>query len=534
MNPQSSGSAGPYGPQASGGGPQRPYQSARPSRPGAPQQPGPDCIYETPEDFQNPGAGAPSGSGARPGSAAAGPWATRPGESPVPGMSAKDFERLCHSVDKAFSQFAKAVEKGAGEVAEALGSKPEDNLRAYEELARKRQAKAQKRQAKRERKAAEAQRRAAQAQAAWQTQQAQAAAQTQAAQAQAGGWGIPVSPASAPVYPSPTALVKGRFRSSGGLTASGVIMTAIGGACTFAFGTFTAVGIATGLATGPAGVVTAALFGALTAAGAALLAAGIGRLRTASQLKAFRRIFGDREACTFDDIAARALISRPKALARARKLLKRGLIPQGRIDDEATTLMVTENAYRQYCTLRQHQRQIAESQRAAEETRAAEAAARQHRERDLHDRLTPDQRAFVTTGRDYLGQLRRLDEAIDDGAVSERIVAIEEVVGRILARAEEAPEVIAGLDRLTAYYLPTTVKLLAAYESLEEQPVQGENISTSRREIEHTLEVLHGAFEKLFDDTYQDLSLDVSADITVLQAMLAQEGLVEGPFDVKP
>ena len=64
--------------------------------------------------------------------------------------------------------------------------------------------------------------------------------------------------------------------------------------------------------------------------------------------------------------------------------------------------------------------------------------------------------------------------------------------------------------------------------------MQGENIAASRREIEHTLGVLHSAFEKLLDDTYQDLSLDVSAEIAVLQAMLAQEGLVDGPFDVKP
>ena len=77
-------------------------------------------------------------------------------------------------------------------------------------------------------------------------------------------------------------------------------------------------------------------------------------------------------------------------------------------------------------------------------------------------------------------------------------------------------------------------QLLDAYDRLEEEPIQGENISSSRSEIEHTLEVLHSAFEKLFDDTYQDLSLDVSADISVLHAMLAQEGLTEGPFDVKP
>ncbi|MEE0582635.1 MAG: 5-bromo-4-chloroindolyl phosphate hydrolysis family protein, partial [Adlercreutzia sp.] len=152
----------------------------------------------------------------------------------------------------------------------------------------------------------------------------------------------------------------------------------------------------------------------------------------------------------------------------------------------------------------------------------------------ISERLTPEQRAFVARGRDYVRQMDELNAAIDDAAVSERISAIQEVVGRILARAEEEPAVIAGLDRLTAYYLPTTVKLLDAYDRLEEEPIQGENISSSRSEIEHTLDVLHSAFEKLFDDTYQDLSLDVSADISVLHAMLAQEGLTEGPFDVKP
>ena len=329
------------------------------------------------------------------------------------------------------------------------------------------------------------------------------------------------------LFATPFAIRRNRFGAAVLMVATVVLCLVGNGLPAAAAPCFAVAGVASGVG-------TAVLFGTLTAAGAALLAGGIDRLRTASQLKSFRRIFGDREACTFDDIAARALISRPKALARARKLIRRGLIPQGRIDHEATTLMVTENAYRQYCTLQQHQRQIAESQRAAEEARVAEAAARQSRERDLSDRLTPEQRAFVATGRDYLGQLRRLDESIDDAAVSERIVAIEEVVGRILARAEGEPSVIAGLDRLTAYYLPTTVKLLAAYDNLEEQPVQGENIAASRREIEHTLGVLHSAFEKLLDDTYQDLSLDVSADIAVLQAMLAQEGLVDGPFDVKP
>ena len=149
------------------------------------------------------------------------------------------------------------------------------------------------------------------------------------------------------------------------------------------------------------------------------------------------------------------------------------------------------------------------------------------------DGLDSSMQAFIDQGNDYLEQMRQLDIAIDDEAVSSKIVAIEDVVGRILHRSIEEPRVISGLGKLMDYYLPTTVRLLSAYDDLEDQPIQGETISQSRLEIERTLDVLISAYEKLLDATFQDLSLDVSADIDVLHAMLAQEGLTPSPFDMK-
>ena len=49
------------------------------------------------------------------------------------------------------------------------------------------------------------------------------------------------------------------------------------------------------------------------------------------------------------------------------------------------------------------------------------------------------------------------------------------------------------------YYLPMTVKLLNAYEEMDSQPVQGENITSSKKEIEETIDTLNVAFEKLLD-----------------------------------
>ena len=546
MNPQSPGTGG-RGPYDSWG---RPYGASRqpgpqgaPQQPG-PQQPGPEYVYEMPEDFQEQqrsaqrdsangnAKGRSRGAKPAPDTPGAGSWSVGPSGSPIPGMSAKDFQKMCRSVDKAFSQFARMVDQGVNEAAEALGQSPEKNLKAHKELQEKR-----KREKKARKAQEEAQRRAAQ----------QAHGQQRyghpgygASQGAPTG-GVPqgfqqavTSAAQQAQQWAPLAKAKKRFRSSWGLTASGVVMAAAGGAGMVFFGIPALVSALAPAVAGNPEVAVTAILGILTAGFATLLGFGIRNLRRASKLKALQRAVGQREAVGFDDLAARMQVSPKAALAASRTLIKGGYLPEGRIDDENTTLMVTENAYHQYRQFQQSQRQTLAEREAAEAARAAEAAARAAREQDISERLTPEQRAFVACGRDYVRQMDELNAAIDDAAVSERITAIQDVVGRILARAEEEPAIIAGLDRLTAYYLPTTVKLLDAYDRLEEEPIQGENISSSRSEIEHTLDVLHSAFEKLFDDTYQDLSLDVSADISVLHAMLAQEGLTEGPFDVKP
>lgn len=56
---------------------------------------------------------------------------------------------------------------------------------------------------------------------------------------------------------------------------------------------------------------------------------------------------------------------------------------------------------------------------------------------------------------------------------------------------------------------------------------RGENIISSKKEIEKTLDTLNMAFEKLLDDLFQETAWDVSTDISVLHTMLAQEGLTE-------
>ena len=80
------------------------------------------------------------------------------------------------------------------------------------------------------------------------------------------------------------------------------------------------------------------------------------------------------------------------------------------------------------------------------------------------------------------------------------------------------------------YYLPTTSKLLDAYRELDKQPVAGDNISSTKAEIEQAVDTLNVAFEKLLDSLFADRAWDISSDISVLNTMLAQEGLKENDF----
>ena len=126
--------------------------------------------------------------------------------------------------------------------------------------------------------------------------------------------------------------------------------------------------------------------------------------------------------------------------------------------------------------------------------------------------------------------MKRIHEANDKipgVEISAKISRMELLVDRIFDRVEQNPDSVEDIRKLMDYYLPTTMKLLEAYEELAAQPIQGENIVSSKKEIESTLDTLNVAFEKLLDELFQDTAWDLSSDISVLHTMLAQEGLTE-------
>ena len=126
-----------------------------------------------------------------------------------------------------------------------------------------------------------------------------------------------------------------------------------------------------------------------------------------------------------------------------------------------------------------------------------------------------------------LKEIRRLNEEIDDVRVSERIDRIGELTSGIFRLVREKPERAEEVRKFMNYYLPTTFKLLKSYSLMEKQSYQGENIQASRKKIEDVLDTLVVAFEKQQDRLFQTEALDVETDISVLETMMASDGLLE-------
>lgn len=241
------------------------------------------------------------------------------------------------------------------------------------------------------------------------------------------------------------------------------------------------------------------------------------------QVKRFLRyqeILGSRTYCDIKDLADSLGRSTKDTLKDIKKMLSDGWFLQGHLDQAERCLITSHDTYEHYRNL--------EAQR-----QAIQAEEKKKTEADMHlDRLPAAAREAIETGRNYVRLIRESNDRIPGEDISNKISRLELIVARIFERIEQYPEMVSDIHKMMEYYLPTTMKLLHAYEELDRQPVQGENILSSKKEIEATIDTLNEAFERLLDNLFKEVAWDVSTDISVLQTMLAQEGLTGKDFDV--
>ncbi len=246
--------------------------------------------------------------------------------------------------------------------------------------------------------------------------------------------------------------------------------------------------------------------------GLPLVVSGGRQIGFANRFKTYRQILGQKTQCAIEKLSQGVGKSVRKVRKDLQRMIDDGLFLEGHLDEEQKILITSDETYEDY--QKSLMKQAEEKVKNLAKERQSEKEAKDAKLQEVLDK-----------GNAFIAQIRACNDAIPGEEISEKISKMELIVRRIFERAEANPEIVPDLKKLMDYYLPMTVKLLNAYADMDKQPVQGENIQASKREIEETLDTLNQAFEKLLDELFSDTAMDVSSDISVLNTLLAQEGL---------
>lgn len=137
----------------------------------------------------------------------------------------------------------------------------------------------------------------------------------------------------------------------------------------------------------------------------------------------------------------------------------------------------------------------------------------------------PEIDALIKERARAVSEMRRLNDSIEDEKISAQIDHLEEVTGKIIDQVVAAPKKLPQIRRFLDYYLPTTLKILNAYDRMDSAGIAGDNITATKAKVETMMETITVAFDKQLDSLFGDEAMDISTDITVMEQLLKQQGL---------
>lgn len=293
---------------------------------------------------------------------------------------------------------------------------------------------------------------------------------------------------------------------------AGILMAAGGFTGTAVFGLLTLVFAIVGLASSVVAAPGVIVFGVLALLSLWLGVKGVGKIGFLSRYRKYVRIVKNQIYIPVRTLAQQ--VGRPVdvTMRDLKKLIDQKLLFHAHLDENEQYLVMTDEAWQEYMKAKMD---VVTRQ---EEAKAAKEA---------EDGLPEECRKLIRQGSDYITFIHLANDKIPDEQISEKLYRMEKVITRIFDVVRERPAVAPDLDKLMSYYLPTTKKLLNAYMELDKQPIEGQNIASTKAEIGATIDTLNTAFEKLLDGLFEDKAWDISSDISVLNTVLAQDGLKE-------
>ena len=278
-----------------------------------------------------------------------------------------------------------------------------------------------------------------------------------------------------------------------GLTVWGIVLTVIFG---IALTGFPAVAMSGGFLSALA--VMSPVIG-FFGGGLAMIWAGTQRTKKAKRFRKYLALIGRRESISITTLAQAMPVSVHKACDDLQDMLDSGILETGYLDMSTGRLILSDEGLQ-------------------EEAPPAPEPDEPEPEEDVLDMNDDDA---------VLGEIRRLNDDIDDPVMSQKIDRIGEITGKIFAYVMHHPDRKSQIRRFLNYYLPTTLKLLNAYDRLDEAGISGVNIDGAKGRISDVMAAIVDGFDRQLDALYQGEVMDINAEIKVLQSLLTGDGLAD-------
>lgn len=258
---------------------------------------------------------------------------------------------------------------------------------------------------------------------------------------------------------------------------------------------------------------------------AVFLCMGISTFVNAVRLRrvaAYQRVLGERSYCTVQELANMTERTQKFVRRDLRRLISEGKYEGVYLSPDAQHLFSNETAYRLYMA---HESELAQ-QREQESARAAQAQP----EPELEEAEAEPEAAEPTVleeCRMFLRELREQQRCITEAAMLSETQKIESETQNILLWLEKHPDGAGQIRRFASYYMPTTLKLLRTYNEVSPQAGSSTVAAEIQAEICKILGTVQTAFQNLQNNLLKDTALDVSAEISALETVLAQDGLTK-------
>ena len=164
-----------------------------------------------------------------------------------------------------------------------------------------------------------------------------------------------------------------------------------------------------------------------------------------------------------------------------------------------------------------------------ERQRKAQEEEKKKQEEASSSPLTGDKAAdqVITTGRQMLATIKRENAAIPDREMSDLMDTLYLRCEQIFRTVSECPSKAPQVRKFMNYYLPTTLKMLANYRTMEQRGVSYGEMKEARETTMRGLNLILTACQKQIDNMHRENILDISTDIDVLEQMLKRDGFTE-------